>query len=134
MTSIMTPSDVRGGQCDIVAGRRFVALTEDSQISGLGVAPQTNGSMARGLSSDARTRPTQVGSVPTTSAGVGNSACSGASLRITPGAAARTRCAPSLVTSVSNSACTATEWVVTTGTLTQVACTLRLGSPSIFRD
>ena len=67
-------------------------------------------------------------------AGVGNSACSGSSVSTTPGAAASTRWAPCRVTSRSNPACTATACVVTTGTLTQVACTLRCGSPRIFRD
>lgn len=37
------------------------------------LSPHTNRSSARGSSSDRRTRPTQVGSVPTTSTGVGNS-------------------------------------------------------------
>ena len=43
------------------------------------VMNDTNKSIAFGLSKDWRTRPTQVGSVPTTSAGVGNSFFSGLS-------------------------------------------------------
>src|SRR5216683_2487875 len=98
------------------------------------LSPQTNRSMAFGSSSARRTLPTQVGSVPTTSAGVGNSACSGSSFRTTTGASLSARCAPSLVTSRANTACTATECTVTTGTRTQVAETFRSGMPRIFLD
>src|SRR5262249_42735937 len=98
------------------------------------LSPQTNSSTAWGSSSDRRTRPTQVGSVPTTSAGGGNAARSGSSLSTTPGALWSARCAPSRVTSRAKTAWTATAWVVTTGTRTQVAWTLSPGRPRIFRD
>src|SRR5580693_6223969 len=98
------------------------------------LSPQTNNSIVRGSSRDWRTRPTQDGSVPTTSTGVGNSLVAGSSATTTPGAARSTRHASSLPTGRENTACTATEWVVTTGTRTQVADTRSDGRPRILRD
>src|SRR5579859_2358653 len=100
----------------------------------LRLSPQTKNSMPLGSSSDSLTRPTQVGSVPTTSAGVGYSPCSGSSLSTTPGALRSVSQAASLPTGRENLACTATECVVTTGTRTQVALTRSDGRPRIFRD
>ena len=79
-------------------------------------------------------RPTQDGSVPTASMGIGNSPAAGSSTRITDGALRSTSRAPSASTSVPNTAWIATEWPVTTATRTQVAETLRSGSPRILRD
>ena len=93
-----------------------------------------NSSIVQGSSSDWRTRPTQDGSVPTTSTGVGNSPAAGSSATTTPGAARSTRHASSRATGWENVACTATEWVVTTGTRTQVALTRSDGRPRILRD
>ena len=66
-------------------------------------------SIAFGLSSDLRTRPTQVGSVPTTSAGVGNLWFSGSSTSSTPAAFFKIDCASSRETSESKIAWTASE-------------------------
>src|ERR1700729_4012413 len=90
--------------------------------------------MPCGSSSDSRTRPTQVGSVPTTSAGVGYSPRSGSSVSTTPGATRSVSQAASRPTGRENRACTATECVVITGTRTQVALTRSEGSPRILRD
>jgi hypothetical protein len=79
-------------------------------------------------------RPTQVGSVPTTSAGVGNSASAGLSNTSTPGASRSTSRASSTSTSRPKRACTESEWVVITGTRTQVAETFRFGRFRILRD
>jgi hypothetical protein len=98
------------------------------------LSPQTNSSIVRGSSSDWRTRPTQDGSVPTTSTGVGNSPAAGSSATTTPGATRRTSHASSRLTGRAKVACTATEWVVTTGTRTQVAETFSDGKPRILRD
>src|ERR1700730_1825643 len=98
------------------------------------LSPQTKNSMPCGSSSDSRTRPTQVGSAPTTSAGVGYSPRSGSSFSTTPGAARSVSQALSLLTGLENRACTATECVVITGTRTQVALTRSEGRPRIFRD
>ncbi len=97
------------------------------------LSPQTKKSMALGSSRLCRTRPTHVGSVPTTSAGVGNSPRSGSSSSTTPGASLSTHCASGRDTSRLNIACTATECPVTTGTRTQVADTFRRGIPRILR-
>src|SRR5579862_10064610 len=97
------------------------------------LSPQTKNSTARGSSSDWRTRPTQDGSVPTASTGVGNSSASGSSATTTPGAARSTAHASARLTGRENTACTATECVVTTGTRTQVAETRSEGRPRILR-
>src|SRR5664280_1039230 len=97
------------------------------------LSPQRNSSNARGSSSDWRTRPTQVGSVPTASAGVGNSPAFGSSKSTTPGAPRSTACASIAGTGRLNTAWTTNECVVTTGTRTQVADTRRSGSPRILR-
>src|SRR5271163_2283108 len=73
------------------------------------LSPQTNKSIAHGSSSDWRTRPTQDGSVPTASTGVGNSPAAGLSATSTPGAARSTFHASSRPTGRENTACTATE-------------------------
>src|SRR5437763_529495 len=93
-----------------------------------------DGTVAGGSSSDWRTRPTQDGSVPTTSTGVGNSEAAGLSATTTPGAIRSTRQASLRLTGCAKVACTATEWVVTTGTRTQVAATFSPGRPRILRD
>src|SRR5690606_28266026 len=98
------------------------------------LSPQTNSSSVFGKSRACRIRPTYVGSVPTTSAGVGNTRLAGSSSTTTVGAASSTSRAPSTVTSRSNVAWMASECVVTTGTRTQVAETFRSGMPRIFRD
>jgi hypothetical protein len=98
------------------------------------LSPQTKNSIARGSSSDWRTRPTQDGSVPTTSTGVGNSPPSGLSVTTTPGAARSTCHASARPTAWEKTAWTATECVVTTGTRTHVAETRSAGRPRILRD
>src|ERR1700687_4838970 len=90
--------------------------------------------MVRGSSSDWRTRPTQDGSVPTTSTGAGNSPTAGLSATTTPGAIRSTSEASSRRPGREKLACTATEWVVTTGPRTQVAETFSAGKPRILRD
>ena len=97
------------------------------------LSPHTKKSRALGSSRLCRTRPTQVGSVPTTSAGVGNSPVSGSSTSTTPGASLSARCASARVTVRPKAACTASECPVMTGTRTQVADTLRSGIPRILR-
>src|SRR5262245_30088575 len=63
------------------------------------LSPQTKKSSECGSSSERRSRPTQVGAVPTASAGVGHSPAAGSSQTTTPGASRRISRACSTVTS-----------------------------------
>ena len=98
------------------------------------LSPHTKKSISFGYSFDTRILPTTVGSVPTTSIGVGKTLFAGSSVTKTPAAFESKIRTSSAVTSRSSTACTANEWVVTTGTRTQVAWIFRVGFPKIFRD